>query len=148
MFCGKLPFVTLSFGDGTKCNNILVWHHCNNIADTTTNVDTSTKCNTAVYDNICGTKCNNYLCYPGNCSKCCIIVVTALLLWSYPGNGAKCDSRYFVYQSSLCSLCLKDPQMENDIIHLKLLPTLGVIRWNKVVWMFASQRQEELSVNN
>ena len=30
MFWGRLPFVTLSFGNGTKCNNILARHHSEN----------------------------------------------------------------------------------------------------------------------
>ena len=52
-------------------------------------IDTSTKCNTVVHDNICGTKCNNRnWSYPGNGAKYDRIVVTVLLLWSYPGNGA------------------------------------------------------------
>ena len=56
---------------------------------TSTNVGTSTKCNTIVHDNIYGTKCNNNnLSYPGDSAKCDSIVVMVLLLWSYPGNGA------------------------------------------------------------
>ena len=54
MFWGWLPFVSLSFGFGTQCNNILVQHHCNKIAVTTTNADTSARCNTVVNNNICG----------------------------------------------------------------------------------------------
>ena len=41
--------------------------------------DTSAKRNTIVHNNICGTKCNT-------------IVVLVLLLWFYPGNGAKNDT--------------------------------------------------------
>ena len=74
MFWGQLLFVTLSFGYGTKCNNILARHHCNNISVTTTDSDTSAKCKTVVHDKICGTKCNKN---DG----------------SYHGNGAKCVSR-------------------------------------------------------
>ena len=107
MFWGRLPFVTLSFGYGTKFNNILALKHCNNITVTTTNVDTSAKCNTVVYDNTCCTKCNNNdWSYSGNNAKCGTIVVTVLLLWSYLGNGAKCISIKFVYQSSLCPRCV------------------------------------------
>ena len=41
--------------------------------------NTSARCNTIVLkNNICSTKCNT-------------LVVTILLLWSYPGNGAKGD---------------------------------------------------------
>ena len=69
-------------------------------------------------DNIFGTKCNT-------------IVLTELLLWFSPGNGAKCDTmagngtllwlwprdyhmRFQVVCLSITSvptLCLKDPQM-------------------------------------
>ena len=49
--------VTLSFVYGTKCNNILDRHNCNNIAVTTTKADTSAKCNTVVYASTCCTKC-------------------------------------------------------------------------------------------
>ena len=72
MFWCWLPFVTLSFQYCSKYNNILAQHHCNNITVTTTNANTSTKCNTVVHDITCCTKCNN-----NN--------------WSYPDNGAKCD---------------------------------------------------------
>ena len=43
---------------------------------------------------------------------------------------------------------LKESQIGNDTIHLELFPTLGVIQCNKVAWVLATQRQEELSVNN
>ena len=56
MFWARLLFVTLTFGYGTKCNNILARRHCNNNAVTTT----SAKCNTVVYDNTC-TKYKNDL---------------------------------------------------------------------------------------
>ncbi len=45
--------------------------NCNNMVVTVTD--------TIMHDNISGTKCNT-------------IVFTALLLWSYPGNGAKRDT--------------------------------------------------------
>ena len=87
------------------CDTIASWHHCyyhlvwssnvilycsmvticNTITDA--NASASAKCDTIVHDNICGTKCNN-----NN--------------WSYPGNGAKCISRLFVYQSSLSLHCV------------------------------------------
>ena len=90
----RLPFVMLSFGYSTKCNNILVWHHYNTIAVTTTNVNTSAKCNTIVHNNTFCTKFNNNdWSYPGNSVKCGTIVVTVLLLWSYPGNNTKCISK-------------------------------------------------------
>ena len=41
---------------------------------------------------------------------------------------------------------LKDPQVGNDTVHLELL-TVGEMRWNKVSWVLATQKQE-LSVNN
>ena len=59
MLWGQLPFVTLSFGYGTKYYNILTRHRYNNIAVTTANVYTSAKCNTVEHKYICGTKCNN-----------------------------------------------------------------------------------------
>ena len=77
MFWGRLPFVTLSFGYSTKCNNLLAWHHCNSIIITTTNAKTSVKYNTIMHDNICNTKCNNND-------------------WFYPGNGTKYISRLFI----------------------------------------------------
>ena len=46
------------------------------------------------------------------------------------------------------TLCLKDPQTRSDPIHPELLLTVGVIPWNKVAWVLATQKQEELSVNN
>ena len=74
----RLPNVNLCSGVGTKCNDILAWHHCNTIVlvhgqspdilhDTTVtilwspipNADTSAKCIIIVHDNICGTKCYN-----------------------------------------------------------------------------------------
>ena len=94
IFWGWLPFVTLSFSYVTKCNNILAWDQCNNIAVMTTNSDISSKCNTVVHENTCCTKCNNNdWSYPGNSGKCGTMVVTVLLLWSYPGNSTKCLSR-------------------------------------------------------
>ena len=49
----------------------------------------------------------------------------------------------------LCATqCLKDLQIGNDTIHSELLLTVGVIRWNKIAWMLATQRQEKLFVNN
>ena len=93
MFWVRLPFVMLSFGYSTKCNNTLVCHHSNNIVVTTTNTNTCAKCNTVVHNDICSTKCNNNdWSYPGNGAKCGTIV-TVLLLWSYPGTGTKCFSR-------------------------------------------------------
>ena len=106
MFWGRLPFVTLSLVYGTKFNNILGRNHCNNIEFTTTNVDTSAKCNTVVHDNTC-TKCNNNdWSYPGNDAKYGTTVVMVLLLWSYLRNAAKCNSRKFVYQYFLCTRCI------------------------------------------
>ena len=99
LFFGRLPIVTLSFGYSTRCNIILARHHCNNIAVTTNDA----KGYTVVYDNICGTKCNNDSSYPGNGGT---LVVTVLLLWSYPGYDTKCVSRFFVNQSSFCPLCV------------------------------------------
>ena len=91
---GVVLRVTLSFGYGTKCNNISARHHCNNIAVSDTQADTRAKCNTVVHDNICGTKCsNNDWSYPVNGAKGSTIVAVVLLLWSYPGNSAKCVSR-------------------------------------------------------
>ena len=87
MFWDRLVFLTLSFGHGTKCNNILARHHCNNIAVTRTNANPSAKCSTVVQGSICGIECNNYD-------------------WSHPRNGAKFNSSYFVYQLSLCSRCV------------------------------------------
>ena len=49
----------LLFGYSTKCNNTLAQHHCNNIAVTTINADTSDKCNIILHNNTCCTKCNN-----------------------------------------------------------------------------------------
>ena len=49
---------------------------------------------------------------------------------------------------SVPTLCLKDPQRGNDIIHPEHLLTVGVIRWNKVTEVLVTQRPEELSVNN
>ena len=79
---------------------------------------------------------------------CNNIVVTILLLWSYPSNGTKCDTmagnssllwpwlcdHHMCFQVvclsifSVPTLCLKDPQIGNDTIHLKLL-IVGVVRW-------------------
>ena len=50
--------------------------------------------------------------------------------------------------SSVPTLCLKDPRIGNDRIHLELLLTVWMIRWNKFARVLATQRQEELSVNN
>ena len=47
---------------------------------------------------------------------------------------------------SIPTLFFKYPQIGSDTIHPELL-TFGVIRW-KVAWVLATQRQEELSVNN
>ena len=49
---------------------------------------------------------------------------------------------------SVPALYLKDPQTRNDTIHPDLLLTVRVICWNKVAWVLATQKQEELSVNN
>ena len=49
---------------------------------------------------------------------------------------------------SLPMLFLKDPLIRNHTIHPELLPMVGVIHWNKAAWVLATQRQEELSVNN
>ena len=49
---------------------------------------------------------------------------------------------------SVPMLCLKDPQIGNDTIHQQLLLTVGVIPWNKVAWVLATQKQEELSTIN
>ena len=58
------------------------------------NAGTSAKAYTIGHDNICGTKYNNNdWSYPGIRAKYGTIVVTVLLLWSYPGNGTKCVSR-------------------------------------------------------
>ena len=92
---------------GTVLNVTISWH---GIAVTILrspitdyNSDTSAKYNKDLHDNICSTKLNNNTwSYTGNCAKCSIIDVTVLLLWSYPGNGAKYVSRLFVYQSSPC----------------------------------------------
>ena len=54
----------------------------------------------------------------------------------------------FVHILSVPTLCLKDSQTRNDAIHPELLLTVGVIRWNKIGWVLATQKQEELSVNN
>ena len=72
MIWGRLPFVSLSFGYSTKCNNILALYRSKTITATTTNTDA--KCNTVVHDNTSGTKYN----YNND--------------WSYPGNGTKCVS--------------------------------------------------------
>ena len=48
---------------------------------------------------------------------------------------------------SVPTLCLKDPPIGNDTIHPDFL-TVGVIRWNKVNWVLATHKEEELSVNN
>ena len=93
MFWGWLLFVTLSFGYSTKCNIILARHQCNNIAVTTTNVDTSAKCNTVLHDNTCTKFNNNDLFDPGNGVKYSTIDITVLLLWYYPSYGTKWDSR-------------------------------------------------------
>ena len=122
---------------------IMYWHNtnCNYLLGNDTNI--STKWSTVVH-NICFTKCNT-------------IVVMLLLLWSYPGNGTKCV--FFLLWPWLCDyhmhfqvVCLsvplvKDPQIGNDSIHLELL-MIGVIHWNKVAWVLATQRREELSVNS
>ena len=85
-----------SFVYGTKCNNILDRYYCNNIAVTTTKADTSAKCNTVVHDSTCCTKCNNNdWSYPGNCFKCCTIIITVLLLWSYPDIHRFCADAVF-----------------------------------------------------
>ena len=98
----------------------------NNMAVT----DTNAKCITIVHN------------------KCNTIVVTVLLLWSYQGNGAKCDSMagnrtllwpwlcdYHMHFQVVCllipsgpSLCLKDPLIGNDTIHPELLLMVVVIR--------------------
>ena len=94
MFWGQLPFVMLSFWYSTKRSNILAQHHCNNIAVTTINADTSAKCNIIVHDNTCSTKCNNKdWSYSSHGAKCSTMVVIVLLLWSYHGNSTKCISR-------------------------------------------------------
>ena len=49
---------------------------------------------------------------------------------------------------SVPTLCMKDPPTRNDTIHPELLLMVGMIRWNKVAWVLATQKQEELSVNN
>ena len=131
MFWSRLPFVTLSVRYGTKCNHILTWHHCNNIAVTTTNAYTSAKCNTVVHDNTCCTKCNNNDCsYPGNGAECGTIIVTVLLfnliLVTAPNVIPVCLSILFVF-----TLCLKDPLIENDTVHPELL-TLRVICWMRI----------------
>ena len=67
-------------------------HHGNNIAVTDINADACANCNTVVHDNICGTKCNdNNWSYNSNGAEYVTLVVTLLLLWSFPGNGAKYD---------------------------------------------------------
>ena len=146
MFWGRLPFMTLSFGYGTKCNNILARNHYNNIVVTT---NTSAKSNTVVHDNIYSTKCYNDWSHSGNGAKFGNIVVTVLLLWSL--FRKRRQMRFLVVCLSILSVptqSLKDPQIGNDTIHPELLPTVGVIRWNKVAWVLVTQWQEILSVNN
>ena len=81
---------------GSVLNVIISWHSTNVtiLRSTTTNGDISTKCNPVVKDSICGTKCNNNnWSYPSNRAKYDTIVVTVILLWSYPGNSTKCISK-------------------------------------------------------
>ena len=62
-----------------------------------------------------------------------------------------CDtivSHFLIVHLSILSaptLCLKDPQTRNDTIHPEILLTVGVIHWNKVAWVSATQKQEKLS---
>ena len=60
MFWDWLPYVTLSFGYGSKYNNIFARHHSRNIAVITTNGDINANYNTVVHNNVCGTKCNSH----------------------------------------------------------------------------------------
>ena len=46
---------------------------------------------------------------------------------------------------SVSTLCLKDLQIGNDTIHPELLLTVGVIRWKKVDWVSAIQKQETIT---
>ena len=82
MFWGGLPFVRISLPNVT-----ISWHGSTVTISLSPipNADTSAKCNIVVYYNTCCTKCNNndWSC-PINGAKCDLIVVTVLLLWSYP----------------------------------------------------------------
>ena len=78
-----------------------------------------------------------------------IIIIIIIIKRSYPGNSAKCDSRYFFLSFlSVYALYLKHLQIGNDRIPPELLLTVWVIHGNKVAGLLAIQRQEELSVNN
>ena len=65
-------------------------------------------------------------------------------------NMAFCDTIVLHFQIvclsilSVPTLCLKDPQTRNDIINLEILPMVGV---NKVAWVSAIQKQDELYIN-
>ena len=111
--------------------------------------DTSAKCNTVVHDNIWGTKCN-------------AIVVTALLLWSYPGNGTKCDTMagngFWLWP------WLRDHHLRFQVVFFLSIPSVPTLylkdrEWHnssgtsfngrdcsleQVVSVLATQRQEEL----
>ena len=78
-------------------------------------------------------------------------------MWYYAGNDSLLwtwlrayHMRFqvvFLLIPTVPTLCLKGPRIENDTIHPELL-TFGVIRWNKVAFVLATQRQEELFVKN
>ena len=90
--------------------------------------------------NTCSTKCNNNdWCGPGNGDT---IDVTVLLLWFYPSNGANAFPDSFLILSAP-TVSLKDPQIRNGTILL----TVGMIRWNKVTWVLATQKQELFVIN-
>ena len=92
------------------------------------------------------------------------------LYWSYPGNSAKCDTMasnstlllpwfsdfhvcFWVACLSIPSvptLCLKDPQMGNDIFHPECLLTVGMVRWSKLsgCWQLKDKKNSLLIINN
>ena len=132
---GRLLFVTLSFGYGTKCNNIAV---------TTTNSSVILLCSTIFSVTIVIIMIGLILVTAPN-------AVQQLLLYFYFGlvlvtapNGLP----HSLFINHLCAHVVFRRSTGNDTIYPELLLTVRVIRWNKVTWVLPTQRQEELFVNN
>ena len=101
--------------------------------------NTSIKCNTIVYDNICGTKCNTIVVTVLGLILVRVPNVTILLAqhnyqmqyygWYNPGNSSllwPSFSDHHMHFQVVClsipsvpMLCLEDPLIGNDTIHLE-----------------------------
>ena len=79
---------------------MFVRHHCSNIAFTTTSADTSAEAYTTVYDNNCGTKCNNNDCsYLDNSTKC---ITKVSLFWAILVTAPN-TFRAYLFFNPLCA---------------------------------------------